>query len=134
MLQYFRRIGKENTGQSVVELALVLPLIFFLLLGVVEFGRMFHAYLVITQGSREGARLAVVGESDTVIMSRIDEATASLKSTKMKIAINPGGTDRIRGVPVHVTVHYDLDLIFPNLFHIFPDPFVLSSTTVMRME
>ncbi len=134
MLQICRRIIKGEKGQSMVELALVLPMILLLLMGIVEFGRLFHTYLVITQGSREGARLAVVGESDQQIIAKIEQVTASLNVEKLSIQISPGANERIRGVSVQVSVSYELDLIVPNLFELLPDPFILTSNTFMRME
>lgn len=49
---------KRNSGQSVVELALVLPLVVLLLLGVADLFRIIYAYNMITNMSREGANLA----------------------------------------------------------------------------
>lgn len=48
----------ETTGQSIVELALVLPLLLMLLMGVVDVSRAIHAYSIIANMSREGASLA----------------------------------------------------------------------------
>jgi Flp pilus assembly protein TadG len=48
---------KRNSGQSVVELALVLPLVVLLLLGVADLFRIIYAYNTITNMSREGANL-----------------------------------------------------------------------------
>lgn len=134
MLETIRRIVVNKKGQSVVELALILPMVLLLLMGVVEFGRMFHTYLVITQGSREGARLAVVGESDTTIVERVKQVTASLDLAKLTVNIEPGEDDRVRGVPVKVTVTYKLELIVPDVINIIPDPLNISASTVMRME
>ena len=44
---------RSERGQSLVELALVLPLLILLLAGMVDFGRAFSNYIVITNvGSR----------------------------------------------------------------------------------
>ncbi|MBI5955396.1 MAG: pilus assembly protein [Chloroflexi bacterium] len=45
-------------GQSLVELALALPILMLVLLIVVDFGRAFYAYVTVTNASREGARYA----------------------------------------------------------------------------
>lgn len=47
--------GGRQRGQSLVEMALVLPLLLLILLGIVDLGRVFNAYIVITNASREGA-------------------------------------------------------------------------------
>lgn len=134
MLQAIGKVLRDKRGQSLVELALVMPMVLLLLMGVVEFGRMFHSYLVITQGSREGARLAVVGESDAAIVERVREVTASLDQDMLTIDIQPGEDDRVRGVAVKVIVNFKLKLIVPDVMDIIPDPLTISASTVMRME
>ncbi len=49
-------LWKRERGQSLVELAIMLPILLIILLGVVDFGRVFYAYVTITNASREGAR------------------------------------------------------------------------------
>jgi Flp pilus assembly protein TadG len=50
---------RAERGQSLVELALVLPLLILLLTGMVDLGRAFYGFISITNGAREGARYAV---------------------------------------------------------------------------
>jgi hypothetical protein len=46
----------ENTdGSEIAEAALVLPLVFMLLLGIIWFGRAFNIYSTITQAAQQGA-------------------------------------------------------------------------------
>lgn len=47
-----------DAGQEILELALVLPLVFMLLLGIYWFGRVFNIYSTINHAAREGARVA----------------------------------------------------------------------------
>lgn len=49
---------KWTSGQSLIELALLLPLLFFLLAGMVEFGFLFYSYLTALDLTREAARFA----------------------------------------------------------------------------
>jgi hypothetical protein len=57
-----RRRGRirEERGTALVELALVLPLLLVLILGMVEFGRAFTAWIDETHLANMGARLAAV--------------------------------------------------------------------------
>jgi len=48
------------SGAEVIEMALVLPLLLMLLLGIVAFGRAYDVYQTITRAAREGARQAVL--------------------------------------------------------------------------
>jgi Flp pilus assembly protein TadG len=46
----------RDQGQSLVEFALVLLPLFFILLGIIQFGLIFNSYVTITNAAREGAR------------------------------------------------------------------------------
>jgi Flp pilus assembly protein TadG len=72
---------KKESGQTLVEFALILPILLLLIFGAIEFGRVFHATHVITSAAREGARAAAVGKpnthepaSNTTSIDSIDEA------------------------------------------------------------
>ncbi len=49
---------RSERGASLVEFALIAPLLFVLLFGIIEFGAMLYDQAVITNASREGARFA----------------------------------------------------------------------------
>ena len=52
---------RSRRGQSAVELALVLPLLFVVIFGAIEFGTAMYDKAVVTNASREAARAAIVG-------------------------------------------------------------------------
>jgi hypothetical protein len=56
-----RTIGREACGQSYLELALALPALLVLLMGLVEVAFLMRAQLVLTNATREAARLASRG-------------------------------------------------------------------------
>ena len=59
------RRGRGERGATLVEFAVVAPLLFLLLFGVIEFSRAIGAYTTVWTGAREGARYATTsGESD----------------------------------------------------------------------
>jgi hypothetical protein len=60
-----RQIGyarRSFSSQTIVEFAIVLPLLLVLFLGIIEFARAFQSYLTITNSARFGVRYAVTGE------------------------------------------------------------------------
>ena len=63
--------GRE--GQALAEFALILPVLFLLIAGIIEFGRAWNIKQAVTDAAREGARYAVVqntftpGDADPVI-------------------------------------------------------------------
>ena len=54
----------KTRAQGIVEFALVLPLTLFVVFGVIEFARVFQAWLSIQNGARFGVRYAVTGQYD----------------------------------------------------------------------
>src|SRR6185312_11491700 len=52
-----RKTARERErGAAAVEFALVLPVLLMLIFGIIDFGRMLAAKIVITEAAREGAR------------------------------------------------------------------------------
>ena len=47
---------RRERGQSLVETAVVFPILLLLLAAIIDFGRAFDVYIVLTNAAREGAR------------------------------------------------------------------------------
>lgn len=72
-------IRADRTGAAIVEMAVVAPVLILLVLGVLEFGRAFMASHLITNASREGARMAILdgntnADVQTFIISELQAA------------------------------------------------------------
>lgn len=50
------RLATDEGGQNLVEFALLLPVLMYILMGILQFGLIFAAYITINNASREGAR------------------------------------------------------------------------------
>jgi Flp pilus assembly protein TadG len=71
MTRFLRRARGER-GAQLVEFALVLPVLLFVVLGIADFGIVFQRYEVLTNAAREGARMAVLpGYSDNDVRVRV---------------------------------------------------------------
>lgn len=79
----------NKKGQSMVETAVILPVIILILMAIIEFGRIFNTYLIITNVSREGARCAVVGGTDAAVISTINNSASTLDKSEMSVTISP---------------------------------------------
>ena len=53
-------MARSERGASAVEFAIVLPVLFLVIAGIVDFGRYFFTQIQLTNAAREGARMAVV--------------------------------------------------------------------------
>lgn len=132
------KLYREQHGQALVEMALVLPLFFLLLFGVIEMGRIGHAYITVSNAAREGARLATIGEEeDSKIREAVLNAAPGLNLSALTVEITPNQLNRqssFSGQPVSVQVTYPVQLIIPVISNVIPNPVVVKSTLTMRLE
>jgi Flp pilus assembly protein TadG len=70
-----RGTSASRRGQSLVEFALVFPIAILLLMAVFDVGRAVFAFNGLTNAAREGARMAIVNQDETMIEQRIEEMT-----------------------------------------------------------
>jgi Flp pilus assembly protein TadG len=111
-----RRLRQES-GQSFVEFAFIMPFLIFLVLGIIQFGRAWHSYMAITDAARVGAREAAVHRT-----TACSSATTKINSLGI---IPPGSTIGCSaganvGDPVTVTVTYSFSIGLPGFFGVPP--------------
>jgi Flp pilus assembly protein TadG len=58
---YSSRRFKDNKGQALIEFILVLPMVFLLILNLVNFGGFFYAWITVANAARAGANYATLG-------------------------------------------------------------------------
>ena len=88
-----RAENKRQHGAAALELALMLPIFLLLLVGILEFGRAIMLHQILTNGTREAARQAIVkGASDSTIISAVNDYldSASVQSSGRVIEIQNG--------------------------------------------
>ena len=84
---------KKERGQAMVEFVLVVPIFLVLIFGIVDFGLGIHAWLTITNASREGARMGSVSASAAEIESRVRATSSSLDQSQLTVVTtNAQGT------------------------------------------
>ena len=128
------KLRREQHGQALVEMALVIPLFFLLLFGVIEMGRIGHAYITVSSAARAGARLATIGGTDLEIREAVLNAAPTLNSSALTVEITPNQLNRQSGQGVTVQVMYPVQLIIPIISNVIPNPVVVNSTLNMRLE
>ena len=124
----------QKKAQSLVETALILPIIILILMGIIDFGLVFSNYLVISNAAREGARSAAIGSTDAQVEALISNITSTLDQTKLDTTIYPAEALRKKGDEVIVIIEFDNDLLTPVISAIVPNPLHLTGRTVMRIE
>lgn len=96
-----KRAGRTRRGTVAVELAIVSPVMFAMLFGIIEFGWMFTVQHTMVNAAREGARLGVL-QGTTVEEIEI-EATAYLAPMGLDDQVSINVTEATVDDP-HVTV------------------------------
>jgi hypothetical protein len=120
---------KDRGGQSIIEFALLLPILLMVIFGITEFGRAILVKNVLHTAAREGARLAVVSDS-TSAHGRVLEVLNAGNVVPKEIII-------LFSIPekkVEVTITTDFDVLSGGILDPFMGTFELKGKTVMRLE
>lgn len=138
---------KPNNGEngaSVVEFAVVLPLLLLLLFGIIEFGIIFFDQAMLTNASREGARYGIVARSPrrseaeiaTVVSDYCGTRLITFGSSPAPPTITaPIPADTTFGNDLTVTVEFVYDfLLVPSFVPALPQTFTLRAVSVMKYE
>ncbi|MGH3033277.1 MAG: TadE/TadG family type IV pilus assembly protein [Gaiellaceae bacterium] len=131
------RIRNEK-GQAITELALVLPILAVLLFGIIQFGIVFNHYVTLTDAVRAGARKAVVSRQEAspagVAAQAVRDSAEDLPDAGdpavLEVQVSPG-TPWASGSDVTVTAWYPYDI---SLLGWVVKSGRLSSTTTERVE
>ena len=113
----------RQRGQNLVEFALITPLFFLLLMGMLEGGRLIYTYNTVNHAAQEAARTGVLADTASVaaVKSRAVEAgePLTLNSGDVTVEVNLGATsfgDREIGDRLAVTVAHDFTPIVAMVF------------------
>ena len=80
---------RARRGESLVEFALVLPILLILLLGILYFGRAVAAYNSVSNGARSGARVAIVNQDLDAIQNAVLSEAFGLSD--VEVDFDPNG-------------------------------------------
>ena len=142
-----RRREDQERGAALVEFAIVFPLLFLLLSGIIDFGMAFANQNSARQGVREGARQAVVANLDsdgscTIVGGTLPDATRKvicmtksrigLPEADTRVMVAFGGTNQA-GDSLLVCAQYPLTSA-TGVFEPVMDGRALTAKVEMRIE
>jgi Flp pilus assembly protein TadG len=105
---------KREKGQSLVEVAILFPIMLLLLMGVVDLGRAYYAMVALNDAAEEGALYAAIEPDNlTEIQNRAVHATSGLITFAAADVTRKPTSGFTAGGPVTVTVTYDFELYTP---------------------
>jgi Flp pilus assembly protein TadG len=136
--KFCRTCRRHRRGAAVVEFAIVAPVFFLLVFGMVEYGRMVMVQQVITNAAREGARVGVLDGStysdvQTAVNNYLTAAKISTTFTTITVTPNPPSS-QTTGSPVTVSVSIPFSKVSWLPTPLYLGSTTLSATSVMRRE
>jgi Flp pilus assembly protein TadG len=129
-----RRRGRQ-LGQSLAEFAIVVPIFLIVVFGVVDFSLGLKAWLTVTNASREGARVLVLGQTCSQVTTQAQNVASSLHP-QVTVTITPSTCTGVSGDAMSVKVSYTYTSVTPlgHLAQLLTGPITMSSTSTMRHE
>ncbi len=139
------RQARARSGNSLVEFALVAPLFFLLVFGILDYGRLFYEQETIQYAMRQAGRFAVTGQNSgtnrvTAIIQVAENAAAGLINSGNinNITITSGGVTNFAGNPsqeMTITLVSNLQLITPGIAAFFPNgTYTFTNSVTFRNE
>jgi len=89
--------GHFERGAAAVEMALVMPILILMIMGIIDFGRIFNGEIQLSQAAREGARVAALG--NFTVTNVIDRTKAALANPAFQGSLSFGTTGAAGCVP-----------------------------------
>jgi Flp pilus assembly protein TadG len=137
MKRFFLPLGRRlrnADGQSLIEAAIITPVMLLLTIGIFEFGALFYAYMALQNGVSQATRFAITGNT-VAGGSRIDSVKSAMRTTTPTLTIPDsafafshlpsGGTAFVGGVGgpgevEKVTITYTWKFFTPLMRPFFP--------------
>lgn len=128
-----RHTLRDERGQTMVEFALVLPILLVILFGIFQFGALYNDYVTLTDASRVGAREAAVSRRDSCPSCSAEAAARGSASglTPSKLTVSVTATSWTPGGSVTVEARYPYAV---NLLGVVVKSGTLKAKTTERVE
>jgi Flp pilus assembly protein TadG len=154
MRRWLHRARREE-GAALIETAFVLPIMLLVCVGILEFGRAYQSWQVVTNAAREGARVAILPNyTNPSVEARVrtylkngglspsivdDTSKTKVLITDTTIPVDVGGTVTAPAARVVVEYPFEFMVLQPVAQLVVNGslagaPFTMRMTTIMRNE
>lgn len=101
----------DESGAAAVEFALILPVFVLMILGMIEFSRVYNVQISLSNAAREGARVMAIYNDTGLASSAAVAAAPGLNPalTAGEVSVSPGNCTA--GQTVTVTIDHSLPFI-----------------------
>lgn len=120
------RRSAARLGAAAAEFAIIAPLFFTLVFGILEFGRALMVQQVLINGSRVGARQATTtGATTSAVVAAVQEYTAAVAVSGVDVSVAPDPATAAAGTTITVIASVGY-----NNVSWLPAPWFLGGTTL----
>ena len=118
---------QRRRGAALVEFAVIAPLLFMLVFGMIEFGRLMMVEQILTNASREGARRGILEAATSAeVQTLVEDYLKNTSISGATVTVSPSSLSQVGfGEPVTVTVSVPY-----NQVSWLPAPWFLQETTL----
>jgi len=140
-------IARGESGSSLFEFAMVLPLLLMLLIGIIKGGILFYDYVVLADAVASGARTLATNRASaspcTLALNQLTNAAYNLNAANITASISFGAGNQSscgdtqslkEGDAATVMATYPCDMTIPFMGTNFWSSCTLSSQTTVRIE
>ncbi|MBN1955206.1 MAG: pilus assembly protein [Anaerolineae bacterium] len=113
---------KRQKGQSLVEFALLLPILLIIMAGVLDLGRLYYTYVAVTDAAAEGASYASrhPNASTETITAWAQASSGGLINLEQDGTVEVIRPSLMYGDPITVSVSYSYTVATPFIQAMFP--------------
>jgi Flp pilus assembly protein TadG len=149
-----RRLRREEGAQGLVEFALMMPFLFLLVFGIIDFGNGLKSYITVASATREASRYASIGNQGSTAGSYIVCSSSTTNAVVLKACGTMGSLDAnsasvkvtctpscVSGSTAQVAAQYQYHYITPikNIVTFLsggsiPDYLTVTAQNTMRIE
>ncbi|HEY0829299.1 MAG TPA: TadE/TadG family type IV pilus assembly protein [Bacilli bacterium] len=129
----WRKLRHNEQGQSIVEFALLLPVLLLLLCGTIDFGRILYTYMNMNMATQEAVRLGGLGSGDAEIRAFTLDYLDPADPAAVVVNITPAQASRDSGDYVTVTVSTPYEYMTPVISSILP-ALTINTDSTIRVE
>ncbi len=127
---------RSQRGQSLVEFAIIVPILLTLVMGIVQLGLVYNNWVTLTDATRAGARQAAVSrglaDPNATAVARVKSSAADLDLSKLTVTVTPPtGSGWTQGADATVQATYPYSI---NIMGVVVASGNLTSTTTERIE
>lgn len=110
-----RNSFRNERGQTMVEFALIVPLLCVILFGVLQFGALYNDYVTLTDAARVGARKAAVSRHEANPAAAAEAAARAsaegLDPAQLDVNVSATAWEHGGAVTVQAVYPYEIDLL-----------------------